>query len=99
MQKTGNNKGQAVLSAALLGLLLITAAEPAFAGGGNSVMRGLQAVIDFLNSGFTRALAIIAVIGFGIGGLSGRIDWSRALQIIIAILIIFGSAAIVDMFT
>jgi type IV secretory pathway VirB2 component (pilin) len=78
-------------------LTLLTTSADALAAG-NAIESGLQSLIDLLNGGVARSIAIIAVIGFGIGALTGRIDWTRALQVILAIGIIFGAATLVDMF-
>ncbi|MBP1152524.1 TrbC/VirB2 family protein [Methylocaldum sp. RMAD-M] len=82
---------------ALITLTLLTMSADALAAG-NAIESGLQSLIDLLNGGVARSIAIIAVIGFGIGALTGRIDWTRALQVILAIGIIFGAATLVDMF-
>lgn len=79
-------------------LMLFIFASDAFAGAGNAIATGLQSLIDFLNSGIVRSIAIIAVIGFGVGALTGRVDWTRALQVVLAIGIIFGASTLVDMF-
>lgn len=55
-----------------------------------------QAILDILNNTFLRVLAIIAVIVVGIRALKGQMDWSTAIFVIIAIVIIFGAAGIVD---
>ncbi|MGX2042323.1 TrbC/VirB2 family protein (plasmid) [Methylocaldum sp. MU1018] len=81
----------------LITLTLLTMSADALAAG-NAIESGLQSLIDLLNGGVARSIAIIAVIGFGIGALTGRIDWTRALQVILAIGIIFGAATLVDMF-
>jgi len=59
---------------------------------------GLKALIDLLNGKVARSLAILAVIGFGIGALAGRVDWIRALQVILAIMIIFSAGSLIDLF-
>lgn len=88
---------KAVNRQVLITLTLLTMSADALAAG-NAIESGLQSLIDLLNGGVARSIAIIAVIGFGIGALTGRIDWTRALQVILAIGIIFGAATLVDMF-
>lgn len=58
----------------------------------------LQKVVDILTGNTARLLAILAVIGFGIGALFGRVSWRRAGEIVLGIAIVFGAASIVDMF-
>ena len=81
----------------LAAVSLMGIAADAMAAGG-AIATGLQNLINLLNGGVARSIAVIAVIGFGIGALTGRIDWTRALQVIIAIGIIFGATTLVDMF-
>jgi type IV secretion system protein VirB2 len=83
------------LAAAAMTLLM---ADAQAAGAGTAIQTGLQNLINLLNGGVARSIAVIAVIGFGIGALTGRIDWTRALQVIIAIGIVFGAASLVAMF-
>jgi len=96
---TTQRKSQVFMTVFALSLMMT--ADAAFAGvggAGNAIANGLQALIDFLNGGVARSIAIIAVMGFGIGALTGRIDWTRALQVILSIGIIFSAAILVDMF-
>jgi type IV secretory pathway VirB2 component (pilin) len=55
-----------------------------------------DAILGILNNGFLRAIAIMAVIGAGLMALSGRIQWGQFLIIMLAVVIVFGSAGIVD---
>jgi type IV secretion system protein VirB2 len=59
----------------------------------------LQKVVDVLTGNTSRLLAILSVIGFGIGALFGRVSWRRAGEIVLGIAIVFGAASVVDMFT
>lgn len=53
-------------------------------------------VLEFLTGDFATAVASIAVVGLGYLGLSGRIRMQLALTIIVAIVVIFGGAQIVE---
>ena len=53
-------------------------------------------VLAIFTGGLTRTIAIIAVIACGIAGIAGKLSWDWAIKIIIGIVLIFGSAAIVD---
>ena len=55
-----------------------------------------NAILGILNNTFLRALAIVAVIGSGLMALSGRIQWMAFIVVMFAVVIIFGSAGIVD---
>lgn len=58
----------------------------------------LQKVVDVLTGNTARLLAILSVIGFGVGALFGRVSWRRAGEIVLGIAIVFGAASIVEMF-
>ena len=58
----------------------------------------LQKVVDIFTGNTSRLLAILAVAGFGIGALFGRVSWRRAGEIVLGIAIVFGAVSIVDMF-
>jgi type IV secretion system protein VirB2 len=53
-------------------------------------------VLAIFTGGLTRTLAIIAVIACGIAAIAGKLSWDWAIKIIVGIVLIFGSAAIVD---
>ena len=55
-----------------------------------------NAVLGILNNTFLRAVAVTAVIGSGLMALSGRIQWMTFISVMLAVVIIFGSAGIVD---
>jgi type IV secretion system protein VirB2 len=58
-----------------------------------------NAILGILNNTFLRAVAIAAVIGSGLMALSGRIQWMTFISVMLAVVIIFGSAGIVDYIT
>jgi type IV secretion system protein VirB2 len=53
-------------------------------------------VLNMLNSGLTRTIAIVCVVAAGIAALAGKLSWDWAIKIVIGIALIFGAAAIVD---
>ena len=55
-----------------------------------------NALLGILNNTFLRAVAIVAVIASGLMALSGRIQWMAFISVMLAVVIIFGSAGIVD---
>ena len=78
------------------------AATPALAqaaGVGGDLGGFIQNIIDLLNSGIVRGLAVIAVIVTGVVWMFGQIDLRRAGTVVIGIIVIFGASTIVDMIT
>ena len=88
---------------ALVGVLSAAAtfaAEPAFAQTVGGDLGGfIQNIIDLLNSGIVRGLAVLAVIITGIVWMFGQIDLRRAGTVVIGIIVIFGASTIVDLIT
>ena len=58
----------------------------------------LKTIVDYVTGSTARYIAILAVVGFGFAAFLGRIAWKRALEIVVAIAVVFGAAKIVDMF-
>ena len=55
-----------------------------------------QQILSIFTGGLTRTIAIIAVIALGIAAMAGKLSWHWAINIILGIVLIFGSAAFVD---
>lgn len=53
-------------------------------------------VLSIFTGGLTRTIAIIAVIALGLAAMAGKLSWRWAINIILGIVLIFGSAAFVD---
>lgn len=90
----------------VLGLALIAAvacaATPALAAGGGvggDIGGFIQNLIDLLNSGVVRGLAVLAVIITGIAWMFGHLDLRRAGTVVVGIIVIFGASTIVDLIT
>lgn len=88
-------KSKPLLNVALLGLMLAVFPMVSEAAAWDSAG---TAVLTFFTGGLTRTIAIICVILCGLASLAGRLRPDWAVNIIIGILLIFGSAAIVDYF-
>ncbi len=58
----------------------------------------LETIVGYVTGSTARYIAILAVVGFGFAAFLGRISWQRALEIVVAIAVVFGAAKIVDMF-
>jgi type IV secretion system protein VirB2 len=54
------------------------------------------AMLNILNNNFLRAIATVAVIGSGILALRGRVEWMVFISVLLAVVVIFGAAGIVD---
>jgi type IV secretory pathway VirB2 component (pilin) len=53
-------------------------------------------ILDIFTGGMTRTFAIIAVIASGIAAIAGKLSWDWTIKIVVGIVLIFGSASIVD---
>jgi type IV secretion system protein VirB2 len=82
--------GQFLILASLLALPDLALAEP-----WDTVA---TRVLNVFNSGLSRSIAIMGVIGCGIAAFFGRLSYQWAINIIIGIVLVFGSASIVDFF-
>jgi len=90
--KSRNSKRQLLVLLAT-GCTLALLAEPASA----TVLDNFgNALLGIMNNTFIRAVAILAVMGTGLMALSGRIEWSKFLVVLLAVVIIFGAYGIVD---
>lgn len=88
------------LRLAVLALAAASTASPAFAQTVGGDLGGfIQNIIDLLNSGIVRGLAVLAVIITGIVWMFGQIDLRRAGTVVIGIIVIFGASTIVDLIT
>jgi type IV secretion system protein VirB2 len=86
-----------------LALILAIYASPALAqttaAAGGNLTSFLQNILDLMNSGIVRLVAILAVIATGAGWLFGHIDFRRAATVVMGIIVVFGAATIVDAIT
>lgn len=91
-----SKKHKHILSNILLLLVIGTAAalpETALAAPWDSTA---TQILGIFTGGLTRTLAIIAVIASGIAAIAGKLSWDWAIKIVVGIVLIFGSAGIVD---
>lgn len=97
--KFKNTHKQYVHLVLILGLVTFCTLFPDLAhAAGKPWETGTQRVLDALNSGTARSLAIIAVMGLGLAGLAKKMSWIWAGSIIAGIVLIFGAPAFVDFF-
>ena len=57
----------------------------------------LKAIIDYVNSGTARLIAVLVVMGVGFMALFGRISMQVVGSIVIGIILVFGAGAIADL--
>ncbi|MGL4526370.1 MAG: TrbC/VirB2 family protein [Aestuariivirga sp.] len=84
---------------ALIGLMLAATVAEAFAQGTLApVQSTLQTLVTALTGPIATSLAILAVIACGFLAWSGRLTWGIAGSVIFGIVLVFGSAQIVQFF-
>ena len=97
------NLSPRVVGGLRLAVLFAACASPALAqtstAVGGSLGSFIQNIIDLMNSGIVRGLAILAVIVTGAGWMFGHLDFRRAATVVLGIIVIFGAATIVDLIT
>lgn len=98
--RTHHPKLAASIAWSMLAAVCLFAPEAALAqAGGTGPWSGvLQQIIDIMTGTPARLLAIIVVAALGFAALFGRMSFSWAGSIIGGITLIFGAAAIVDIF-
>lgn len=85
---------RAVAIGASAAIVSLAMASPAAAQSPNDL---LQNVVDVLQGGLTRLLAIIAVILMGVGCFFGIFDWRKVAMIVFGMVLVFGAAEIVSL--
>lgn len=82
------------------GLVLFSVANAAAQSGGTlqPVQSTLQQLVSTLTGPIATALATLAVIACGLFAWSGRLTWGIAGSVIFGIVLVFGSAQIVQFF-
>lgn len=80
-------------------MLCALSADAALAAGANPIEAMLNGIIDFLNSGVMRSIAILGVFSMGVAAYFGKLSWEWALRICAGIILTFGGAALVDQFS
>jgi type IV secretion system protein VirB2 len=87
---------------AMAGAVVMTLAAPALAqsGGGQlqPVQSTLQTLVNTLTGPISTSLAVLAVIACGLMAFVGRLTWGFAGSVIFGIVLVFGSAQIVQFF-
>jgi type IV secretion system protein VirB2 len=99
MKLQNGNAEQVAQRAILVALMLGATANTAFAGGDlTPVQTTLDQIIELFTGTLGTALAVLAVIACGVLAWAGRLTWFVAGSIIMGIVLVFGSANIVEFF-
>ncbi|MGE4409607.1 MAG: TrbC/VirB2 family protein [Sphingobium sp.] len=89
-------KSRRASSAVLMGLALaLVGGEPAFADTG--IQSALESLIEMVTGGIGKALAILAIMGVGIGWMFNVIQLRTAGFVVIGIAIVFSAATIASL--
>jgi type IV secretion system protein VirB2 len=75
-------------------LALMAISQPALAQSGTAIQSGLNTIKDWMIT-IASVVGVIAVMAVGYAKLTGRMDWGRAVTVLIGIGIIFSAATIV----
>ncbi len=73
---------------------LMSIAQPALAQDGTAIQTGLTTIKDWMIT-IASVVGVIAVMAVGYAKLTGRMDWGKAVTVLIGIGIIFSAATIV----
>ena len=92
-----NNRNR-MLVLSLFGVVALINLAPGLAMAAAPWENALETVVGYMTGSTAHLLAIMAVAAVGVAMLSGRIEMSTALSVIVGIAVIFGAATIVGIF-
>lgn len=76
--------------------LTLAAVEPAAAQEFSGVTNFLNKIVEAITGPIGKAVAALAVIAVGFSFMTGRMDWTFAVAVVIGIAIVFGGATFVS---
>lgn len=76
--------------------LFVLSTHPSFAQDFSGVTTFLDAIVDAITGPIGIAVSAIAVIAVGFSFMTGRMDWTYAVAVILGIAIVFGGASFVE---
>lgn len=85
--------GQLLVTAAILFLM---SSYPSAAQDFSGVTTFLDAIVDAITGPIGVAIAALAIIAIGFSFMTGRMDWTFAVAVILGIAIVFGGASFVQ---
>lgn len=77
-------------------VLFLLSSEPSLAQDFSGVTTFLDKIVSTITGPIGIAVSAIAVIAVGFSFMTGRMDWTYAVAVIIGIAIVFGGASFVD---
>lgn len=77
-------------------LLFVSMTHPSAAQDFSGVETFLEAIVDAITGPIGIAVSAIAVIAVGFSFMTGRMDWTFAVAVILGIAIVFGGASFVE---
>ncbi|OCP23636.1 MULTISPECIES: TrbC/VirB2 family protein [unclassified Ensifer] len=86
-----------IVAAALM--MTLALAEPSAAQDFGGVTTFLEAIVEAITGPIGIAISALAVMAVGFSFMTGRMDWTFAVSIIIGIAIVFGAATFVSSIT
>jgi len=78
------------------GMMTLALTEPSFAQDFGGVTTFLQAIVTAITGPIGIAISALAVMAVGFSFMTGRMDWTFAVSIVIGIAIVFGAATFVS---
>lgn len=95
-QKTEVSSFRQFMAYAWVVLCLVAIPEVAAA---NPILEGIEWAANLLTSTLARSGAIVALAVCGYLAWAGKMSWGLLIQILVGMVLVFGGAAIVDMFS
>ncbi|MBY3349127.1 TrbC/VirB2 family protein [Rhizobium laguerreae] len=89
------NKNSPKLGAMIVGMVLLSS-NPSAAQDFSGVTSFLEAIVEAVTGPIGVAISALAVMAIGFAFMTGRMDWTFAVSIIIGIAIVFGGASFVQ---
>jgi len=81
---------------AIAALALIVMSPEVVMAAGTPWENAATGILNVFQNGLSQTLATIAVIALGIMAAAGKLEWGTAIKVIVGIVLIFGSAKIVE---
>ncbi len=78
-------------------LLILVIPNIAFAAGGTPISGAIDWVLDLLTNGIARSVAILTIVMLGYMSFAGRLSAEFVAKVIFGLVLIFGSATLVDL--
>lgn len=96
VEKTEVSKFRQLMAYAWVALCLIALPETAAA---NPILNGIDWAAELLTSTLARSGAIVALAVCGYLAWAGKMSWGLLINILVGMVLVFGGAAIVDLFS